>query len=354
MKRRKNKIGFLLLLGFLFIFLSGCTQTTQIEDRDFILAVGIGFENGRYKVTYARPDLHALTGQSVGKNEKFVMTYTGDTISDIEEDYASNSDKRLDLRHLKIIVLDSRIVENKDKLQELLGFISNKYEISRNTLVFYTQSQAEKLLNVDTINENIGENVEQLYENNPQNSDVKKVTIGDLINGSYQVEKVVLIPILEIKKDRIWLSGAGVFWENEYIDSIDEKQLMYFHMMNGMGKGRDVVLENSQIIKIKEIQSKFSYSIQDKKPYVAIKIKGVGEELQNNIEGDSRKVFNKQVRRKMLNLNQRIIKKEGLDVLNLYRKTAYKNQVLWKKYQGKPEQFMNDLTIDITVDFKLQ
>src|SRR5699024_5083184 len=149
---------------------------------------------------------------------------------------------------------------------------------------------------------------------NPQNSDVKKVTIGDLINGSYQVEKVVLIPILEIKKDRIWLSGAGVFWENEYMDSIDEKQLMYFHMMNGMGKGRDVVLENSQIIKIKEIQSKFSYSIQDKKPYVVIKIKGVGEELQNNIEGDSREVFNKQVRREMLNLTQLIIKKEGLDV----------------------------------------
>ena len=125
-------------------------------------------------------------------------------------------------------------------------------------------------------------------------------------------------------------------------------------MMNGMGKGRDVVLENSQIIKIKEIQSKFSYSIQDKKPYVVIKIKGVGEELQNNIEGDSREVFNKQVRREMLNLTQLIIKKEGLDVLNLYRKTSYKNRELWKKYQGNPEQFMNDLTIDIIVDFQLQ
>ena len=121
-----------------------------------------------------------------------------------------------------------------------------------------------------------------------------------------------------------------------------------------MGKGRDVVLENSQIIKIKEIQSKFSYSIQDKKPYVVIKIKGVGEELQNNIEGDSREVFNKQVRREMLNLTQLIIKKEGLDVLNLYRKTSYKNRELWKKYQGNPEQFMNDLTIDIIVDFQLQ
>lgn len=354
MKRKGTRFLFVLFSGILINLLTGCTQMTQIEDRDFVLAMGVGFGDGEYKVTYARPDLHALTGQPVGKNEKFVMPYSGSVISEIEEDYARNSDRRLDLRHLKIIVLDSGIIENRDKLHEFLGFIENKYEISRNTLVFYTKDEAEKVLNVNTTGGNIGENVEQLYENNPQNSDAKKVTIGDLVNGQYQVEKVILIPILEIKKERIWLSGAGIFQENEYIDSIDETHLMYIHMMNGMGKGRDVVLENSQVIKIKEIKSKFIYSIKDGKPYVTIRIKGIGEELQSNALGDSRVVFNKYVREEMLKLSKEVITERKMDILNLYRKTAYKNRSLWKKYEGKPDQFMNDLSINITVDFSLK
>lgn len=327
---------------------------TQIEDRDFILAMGISFDNGKYKVTYARPDLSALTGQPVGKNEKFVMTYSGVTISDIEEDYARNSDKRLDLRHLKVIVLDSSIVKNKVKLNELLGFIENKYEISRNTMVFYTKDQADKLLEVNTIGGNIGENVEQLYENNPQNSDAKKVTIGDLINGQYQVKKVVLIPILEIKEERIWLSGAGIFSENEYVDSLDETQLTYVHMMNGMGKGRDIVIENSQVIKIKGIKSKFTYAMKDKKPYIVIRITGEGTELQSNTSGDSRKIFNTHVSEAILYLNQNFTKEKNIDILNLYRKTAYKDRNLWEKYQGKSEQFIEDLSMDVLVDFTLQ
>lgn len=354
MKTQKNRCRYLLFLIIVVLILSGCSDMTQIEDRDFVLAIGIGFEDGNYKVTYARPDLSALTGQPVGKNEKFVSTYTGLTLSDIEEDYARNSDKRLDLRHLKVIVLDSSLVDNKVKMDELLGFIENKYEISRNTLVFYTKDQSNKILEVNTISGNVGENVEQLYENNPENSDAKKVTIGDLINGKYQVQKVVVMPNLEIKKDRIWLSGAAIFSENEYVDSVDENQLTYINMLNGMGKGRDIVIENSQIIKIKDIKSKFTFTLKDKKPYVLIKITGEGEELQSNTPGDTKTIFEAHVNDAMLYLYENLMKDKNVDFLNLYRKTSYKDRRMWEMYQGKFDQFMDDLSVVILVDFTLQ
>lgn len=353
MKMKINRCLKLLLLSLVLLLLTGCSEMTQIEDRDFILAMGIGFEDGEYKVTYARPDLSALTGQPVGEKEKFTFTYTGVNLSDIEDDYARNSDKRLDLRHLKVIVLDSSIVENVVKVYELLEFFENKYEISRNTLVFYTKDQANTILEVNTISGNVGENVEQLYENNPENSDAKKVTIGDLINGLYQVKKVVLIPILEIKQERIWLSGAGIFSENKYIDSVDEDELTYIHMMNGMGKGRNIVIENTQVVKIKDIKSKFIYGLKDKKPYIVIQMKGVGEELQSNISGDSQTILNEHVKESMIYIYQSLIKEKKIDFLNLYRKTSYKERELWTIYQDEFDQFIEDLRVDIIVEFTL-
>lgn len=355
MNNKRNHIHSYILFIILIFMLNGCQGMTQIEDKDFVLAVGVGYTMEKYQITFAKPNLGELTGQPVGENEKFVVTYQGAGISNIEEDYARNSSKRLDLSHLKTIILDYSIIGNKEKLDELLRYIGDDNEISRNTLVFYTDEEANSMLELDENKRgNIGDNIEKMYDNNPYNSDTRKVTIGDMINGLYQSGKVHVIPRLETNEDLIWISGAGLFFENEFVEFVNEDDLTYINLMNGIGKGRTVELEDGGNVKIKEIKSKYNFSVKDKKPNVKIHITGKGKTQQKGIADDTNRILNNSLKNRMTPLFEELVNEKKVDYMNLYRKLSYKDRSLWNQYENNQEQLLSHLTMDLIVEFELE
>ncbi len=344
-----------ILLVIISFFLTGCNDMTQIEDRDFVLAMGIGLEQEDYKITYSRPDLSALTGQPVGEDEQFFVTYTGYNISDVEKEYARNFDKKLDLRHLKVIILDLSIANNEGKLEELLSYLEKKYEVSRNTLVFFTMGKADALLELDKNRSgSIGENLEQLYKNNPDYKDVHKTTIGDFINGKYQLEKTHVIPNLEVVDKGISLSGVALFSKNKYVTLVRDEEYMYLTFTVGKGKGQNITIENNQVIHMKEIKSNITYALKNRKPFIVVKVVGRGESLKTGLYVDSYRLLNKEMKGKIETICKQLIKEKKVDFLNLYRKSIYRDREMWDLYKGNLEAFIEDLTVhiitDITVD----
>lgn len=349
----KNGIYMVLLLTVACL-LSGCKDMTQIENRDFILAMGIGFEQEEYKITYSRPDLSALTGQAVGEEEQFLVTYTGQNMIDTENKYKKSFDKQLDLRHLKVIILDYTIGNNEGKLEELLSYMENKYEISRNTLVFYTMDPADSLLELDKNSSgSIGENIEQMYQNNADYREVAKTTIGDLINGKYQLEKTHLIPNLQVVEEGIALSGVALFSKNKYISLLEKENFIYLTFLFGKGQGENITIENNQVIQIKNIKTYITYALKSRKPFIVIKVEGRGESLKSGLYGDSYRLLNKELKGKMGEVCRQLIKGKKVDFLNLYRKSIYKDKEMWNLYQGNMDAFLEDMIVHIVTDITI-
>lgn len=357
--KSKMLILYLICLFLLVFGLTGCSEMAQIEDRDFVLAIGVGYQDSGFQVNFAKPDLPSLTGQSAKENTGNIVEYSSESMPKIEEEYARNSQKRLDFSHLQVIILDKSLVSNKEKMNEFLKYIENNYEIARNTLVFYTDEQVSDLLKLDkNVGGNIGDYLKKLYENNPYNKDTQKTTIGEMVNCIYQTDKVLLIPKLEIQKDSIWVNGAGIFKENTFVEYISENQLTYRNFMLGIGKGRNIVLDNSEIIRITELKNNYKYVLADGMPYIIININGTGECVKENInpttDQNRVKILNSYVKKVLLFQCQEFIMNKKIDYLNLYRNLPIRNPMMWEKYQGNPSQFLQDVSMKIEVDIQLK
>jgi hypothetical protein len=44
----------------------------------------------------------------------------------------------------------------------------------------------------------------------------------------------------------------------------------------------------------------------------------------------------------------------GIDFINLYRMTGYRDRSIWLNYRDKQKEFLKDLTVNLTVDFHIQ
>lgn len=341
---------YIIFVIFAAFSLSGCGDRTQIEDRDFVLAAGVSYDSDMYKMSFARPNLSVLTGQPVGEDEKFVVTYQGYHFYDIEKEYSRNSDKMLDFSHLKTIILDYKIISNQDKMKEFLQYVENNYKISRNTLVFYTDLEEEEILNLnDSVSGNIGEYLEEIYENNVKKIYEEKTTIGDLIHSLYETDKVSLIPKVIMEDKKAAISGAGLFQEGVLLKKLTVSELESVCLSMGKGKNYDLALDKDAIVRIRNIKKICHYTINEGLPYILIEIKGETEIMQNPGGESSEKLkyevdaVIKNVAAENLNY---IMKKEKIDFLNLYRTSAYKNKNIWLHYKNRQERFIDDLKLD--------
>lgn len=355
--RQKTFYIYSIFIVITMFTLSGCGDRTQIEDRDFILAAGVSYESDMYKMSLARPDLSALTGQSVGEEEKLVVTYKGYNFTEIISQYSLNSNKMLDFSHMKAIILDYEIISDEEKMNEFLQYAKNNYKMSRNILVFFTDIEEEALMDLNnSISGNIGEYLEKIYENNIKKTYEKKTTIGDLIQSLYETDKVVLVPCVKVEDKKPAISGGGVFQKGILVKELTQKELESICLSRGVGRNYNITMENDTVVKIKRIKQKCHFTISKGYPDVLIELKGEAEILENP-KGKSVDIIKEELEKitqNMVteNLNQ-IMKLEKIDFMNLYRICSYKEKEVWLHYKDKQEWFSNNLNYRVTTKFNI-
>lgn len=362
--------------------LNGCSDMTEIEDRNFVQAMGIDLKDSEIKIFYQLPDLKALTEQgSAEKPEKLVVELTGKDFWEIEEKYSLKSNTRLDFSHLKAIVFGKPFAEDAGKLEEFLQYVKNNYELGRNTHVFLSKTEAKDILSMNgDLDGGVGDFLDRLYRINLQNSGKPEATIGDMIRGVNSQNTVVQIPVLNAGKKTVEAAGLDFFDRKHLVFEADEEEEDYINLAGGYGKNSRLFItevgneaegegktdDAGYVIKIGRIYRKLDYSWSDGKPYLSFKIDGeasVEKGVRNvaaafeTISDDSLKEAEiqceEQIKKHIGESLEEIMKGNSLDFLNLYRLTSYKNRRMWLDYKGKEDVFMKDLLYSVNVDLDL-
>lgn len=359
------KIRWIIIIVVVLCVLTGCNDMVEIEDRDFILTMGITMEDNEYKVFYIRPDLSTLTGQAAPEGNEYTFVITGESLSKVEEEYGLESDKRLDYSHLKAIILDEKMASNKEKMSEFLAYAEKTYEISRNTLVFLTLDNILDVIQISrSISGSSGEYLDDLYKNNRRGKDALTHSIGDLIDSIHMDDKVAMLPIVEKKEEHLAINGVGIFDDGFYLEKISQEKYMYFDIARGVGKGYKISIPNGKDIEITEIKKSYSFSMRENRPYLLLQV--TGRALVDNdgkiISPESVALTNNKITNQLnLYIQKNIInnfktytKDKSIDFLNLYRCTALSNRKIWMLYKDNQDKFIEDLLIGVVVDLKLK
>ena len=366
----------LIIIAILFTSasLTGCSDMTEIEDRNFIQAMGIDLKGDEIKVYYVMPDLSAITGQPTKDPEKLIIELKGKDYWEIEEDYQLQSAKKLDFSHLKAIILGKNMADNSKQLNELLLYIENNYEIARNTLLYVGNKDAKEIISLNgDIHNGIGQYLERLDRINLTKIGKAEVTIGDLIHGKNSENSIVKVPIIKPLKKSVKNIGLAVFKESKLVYELNEKESDYINIANGRGKNVRIFIKEGEkgnpkyVVRLINASRSTEFSWVNGKPMIILYISGSGlvekgikdtgntsQEARIKIIHDVEKQCNKQIKEKTTKLLDKLMKEDNIDILNLYSMTSFKNKDMWLEYENRTDQFIMDLEYTVDVDMRLK
>lgn len=193
-KKRLLRLGLLVLLSG---SLMGCEQSVELENREFIMAIGIDLgEEDNYEFTYAFPNLSELTGKG-GGTKKQPLSLKAASLNGAEEQFNRMSDKVMDYGQVKVLVLGEDLVRNDQALSVLVHEIRNKPQMARTILMCQSLASAREIIEMDKNMEgSVGMYLEELFKN--QNKE-------KIFNDFMRNMSADALPKVEAKENRILL-----------------------------------------------------------------------------------------------------------------------------------------------------
>lgn len=175
------KMTCFLLAVFLVLPLTACKHTVQLEDRNYVMALGLDAEGNKLKAAFSFPDLEALTGKG-GNIHYPVMTVIGNNLDEIEQSYRRMSSRRLDYGQLQVIVFGRKLLANKPMMETVLAYMKTRPSFTRTILVCQAKETAEEIIGLDAcVNGSIGIYIREMFENNAAPDGYEKTIINDLM-----------------------------------------------------------------------------------------------------------------------------------------------------------------------------
>ena len=176
--KRVKKAPLCMLLLVASLLLNGCMRHMEMEDRNFVMCLGMDLSEEGLLVSMGFPDLKALTGN--GENIHYdAISIEGESMDDVIHSYHAQNNKHLDFGQLQMIVFGRDILSNQKQMKQVLAYIKDHQEFTRTILVCAADEHARAIVALDDdVNGSIGIYMRQMFENNHT---AYTTTIGDLI-----------------------------------------------------------------------------------------------------------------------------------------------------------------------------
>ena len=192
-----SRKSIVLCLIFCMVSFTACDSYTELENRDFVMAIGVDpGEKKTFRFTFAFPNMGELAGDSDGEPvSPFVLE--AKSLREAKECYNRMSENFIDFGQVRVIVIGERMNEKTHAISDLNKEIKSMPEMARTILMCRSWGDASKLVAMDEeMSVSIGIYLEELLSN--QHKDV-------ILNDFLKREKISYLPSVRIYKERIYL-----------------------------------------------------------------------------------------------------------------------------------------------------
>lgn len=223
-----KKILFIILSSTI-IFLTGCWDSVEINERIFVTAVGLDLNTdpnaeGRYLVTYVYPNIGALGKNPSQKETKIIKSTTAIAGSDGSRQLTTRVQNPIYLKHLKVFVIGEELFKNPDLIKEYFDGVARDPRMNRKIGIIVAQGRAKDVLSTKVEElAIIGGQLNSMLNNDKVAARFTKRTFSSIMKD-FQFSRASLAPRAVPKKDEYKLSGAGILKDYKLIGWIGEKE----------------------------------------------------------------------------------------------------------------------------------
>ena len=197
---RKRKLLLLFLLPPLF--LTGCWDKKDPEDRTFILALGIDKGEDGCRFTFAPADIETGEGEVYGAE--------GRTLASAVARVDTKISRKTDLGQLKTIIFSQEVLENRTILQSLLQEMERSQAISEKVMFLATEGSASDCVEAVMKEEgNTGLFLWDFYKNTAREVAVTKgMDLDTFLTEQVERDGNGVIPRISLKEGEIEVGGG--------------------------------------------------------------------------------------------------------------------------------------------------
>ncbi|BCS80644.1 Ger(x)C family spore germination protein [Anaerocellum diazotrophicum] len=294
---KKAVLGVLIVISMLY--LSGCWDRVEIEDRGYILALGVDkydpsdlkkYETSEYinldrktqkfSPEQKKPDIKTnqkgidpQTKRKVkpplpsSKNQyKFAVTVLFPNLRTIGKDSKSDEqmrflfvrptnnvvgirnylereiNKRLYYGYLKVVVFGKDLAKDSGLVREVLDGLNRESDIPQNTYLLVSETTARDILNTMPLVQPVtGIHLFEISKNASIYGRVIDTPLGQVVN-SFINSNCAVISRVEPGVETLKIAGAAVFKNFKFVGWIDEKQLQVYKLL--MGKAQHAFFDD--------------------------------------------------------------------------------------------------------------
>lgn len=343
-----RKCVILIFAGFLF--LSGCSGLKNIQDLNYIVAIGMDYDEDRkeYKVY-----LQGLNFANVAKQEgakpaepipSFTASETGETLNLAVSKLYKKSEPPLYFGHVNTLIVSKRIL--KEHFKDVLEQIGRNRSIRHTLRVMSTEENIEDIFNINALY-----NYPPLYtvlykynENELYQDELKPMNLMNLLRVYFEPMVVAKLPSVKIDQNSwkseknypiVYFDGFEIFQQQKYIDFIpfNDASILNWLLEKNVALNRKVEKDGKFIaaVRLASPKMKVKYEKGSSHPKFSIEVSASADllELVEDIPvKELESLIGEEIKQRLMTIYEKGIEKKA-DVLNVGEK--------W--YRKHPKQY---------------
>lgn len=365
----KKKI---IIVGLLsLIFLSGCWDKVEIDQRIFVSTIGVDLheESGmkKYMVTYEYPNINAIGKNATEDQKAYVHSTPASSIFQAASELSTQVPFPFYYKHLRVLILGEKLLNEEKMVRQVIDELNRDTKVNKNIQILAAEGKVSDIINANVIRAQTTDGV--LYstvKNNRTSGKYTAQTLTGLISA-LDFAGATVIPKVTVEGDRYSVSGGCLLKNYKHVAWLDEKENRGISFVNGKVVNETLdAFYKGDIISFTVIQVSSNKEVNlDKGIDVTFFVRLEGY-LQGYIMGKDKTAFDMKVIEEMEKVLEEDVKKEIQSIIKKIQKT-YKADVIgigehlskfepkkWREIKDDWDNIFPDINIDVSVDVKIR
>lgn len=237
------------------LFLTGCWDKIEIEDRLFVLGIGVDSvvkEDGkvssdRYALTFVSPMVEKVA-EGGGPAFSTYKTEDNSVIMSLSQLMERFSQKQF-FGHCRVIIFGREVMENDKILKEVIDGAFRYHEMHNSMYAYIASDRAEGVFKVEPVYDNLlMPYIAGITENSDYNSRIIKLTLNDMIIMLTDQEGGLVIPKIVPEEKEVKMDGAGVLKNYKLIGYLDDQEVAVYNWLTDKAQGGDIAVKHEDVV----------------------------------------------------------------------------------------------------------
>ena len=357
------------------LLLTGCWDKIEIEDRLFVLSIGVDSvelaekkaSKDKYTLSFVSPVVDQIK-EGPGPAFRTYKTVDNSIIMSLSQLLERFSKKQF-FGHTRNIFFGEDVLKDEKLLKEILDGISRYHEFHNSMYAYIVPGRAEEGFKVKPMYDKLlAPYIAGIIENSDYTSKVIKLTLLEMAIMLENQKGGLVIPRINPGKEEVKISGAGVLKDYKLIGYLDDQETSVYNWLTDKAKGGDIAVEYKGIstvfrhfdfdrkIELSKVENGNIYLNYIMETEGSIEEFMIGKEILDNV---LLKEISREVEKRIENEGEKLIKKfqqefkadliGARDYLSKYQPKLYKT--IEKDYE---KFFTDSMVIEVTANVNIR